>query len=145
MKSSLFAAIAVCAVAVAAAQPPNPPSPQQQAAWEAKRMDRLAILLDLNDGQKAQVQSILDAERAKAKEQFAQFKASGTRPTREQMKAAHEQMKADTQQQLSSVLTPAQLKKFEVLGEGFRPHHHFRGPHGAPPNTAPPASSGTPN
>ena len=145
MKSSLIAAIAVCAAAVAAAQPSNPPTPQQQAAWEAKRMDRLAILLDLNDGQKAQVQSILDAERAKAKEAFAQFRSSGTRPTREQMKATHDQIKADTQQQLSTVLTPVQLKKFEVLGAGFRPHHHFRGPHGAPPNTAAPPSSSTTN
>jgi Spy/CpxP family protein refolding chaperone len=107
-------------------------------------MDRLAILLDLNDGQKAQVQTILDAERSKAKEAFAQLRASGTRPTREQMKAARDQIKADTEQQLSSVLTPAQLKKFEVLGEGFRPHH-FRGPHGAPPDVVPPASSGTTN
>lgn len=143
MKSSLFAALALCAAALASAQPPNPPTPQQQAAWEAKRMDRLAILLDLNDGQKAQVQSVLDAQRAKAKAAFEQFKASGTRPTREQMKASHAQMKADLEQQLSSVLSPSQLKKFEVLGDGFGPRHHFRGPHGAPPSGAP--SAATPN
>ena len=143
MKSSLFAAaIAACAVAVAAAQPPNLPTAQQQAAWEAKRMDRLALLLDLNDGQKAQVQTILDAERTKAKAAFAQFNSSGTRPTREEMKAAHDQMKADTRQQLSTVLTAVQLQKFAVLGEGFRPHHRFRGPHGAPPDATPPASPG---
>src|SRR6185312_17375031 len=105
------ATAALCVCAVASAQPPNPPSPQQQAAWEAKRMDRLAILLDLTASQKAQVQTILDSERTRAQAAFAQFKASGTRPTREQMKATHDQLKADTQQQLSTVLSPAQLKK----------------------------------
>jgi Spy/CpxP family protein refolding chaperone len=146
MKSSLLATLAtaaLCVCAVASAQPPNPPSPQQQAAWEAKRMDRLAILLDLTASQKAQVQTILDSERTRAQAAFAQFKASGTRPTREQMKATHDQLKADTQQQLSTVLSPAQLNKFKVLGEGFG-GHRFRHRHGPPPGSAPPAG-GAPN
>jgi len=106
-------------------------------------MDRLAILLDLTASQKAQVQTILDSERTRAQAAFAQFKASGTRPTREQMKATHDQLKADTQQQLSTVLSPAQLNKFEVLGEGFG-GHRFRHRHGPPPGSAPPAG-GAPN
>ena len=143
MKSSLLAALALCACALASAQPPNPPTPQQQAAWEAKRMDRLAILLDLTASQTGQVQTILDSERTRAQAAFAQFKASGTRPTREQMKATHDQLKADTQQQLSTVLSPVQLKKFNVLGQGFggRRFHHRHGP---PPGSPPPAG-GSPN
>ena len=139
MKVSLFAAV-LCVAGVATAQPPNPPTPQQQAAHEAQRMDRLATLLDLNDGQKAQVQTILQEEHAKAMQAFEQAKASGTRPTREQMKASHEQMKAETAQKLSTVLTPAQLKKFQVLeqSEFGRPHH---GPHGPPPGAPPGAQN----
>jgi hypothetical protein len=141
MKSSLLAALALCAAALASAQPPTPPTPQQQAAWEAKRMDRLTILLDLTDSQKAQVQTILDSERARAQAAFAQFRASGTPPTREQMKATHDQLKADTQQQLLTVLSAVQLQKFNLLGDGFGRHrfHHRRGP----PGNAPPA--GAPN
>jgi hypothetical protein len=98
-------------------------------------MERLATLLDLNDGQKAQVQSVLEEEHAKGMQLFDQRKASGTRPTAEQMKAAHEQMKAETLQKLGTVLTASQLKKFEILEEperGFGGPRHG-GPHGPPP------------
>jgi Spy/CpxP family protein refolding chaperone len=142
MKSSLLAAVALCAAAIATAQPHNPPTPQQQAAWEAKRMDRIAILLDLTDSQKAQVQTVLDNARTRFQAAFAQFEASGTRPTPQQMKATRDQIKADTQQQLSTFLSPAQMKKFQVLGEGFggRPFRH-RGP--PPAGNTPPPPSGT--
>ena len=138
MKASLFAAFLLCAVGVAAAQAPNP---QKAAAREAQRMDRLATLLDLNDGQKAQVQTVLQEEHAKMQQLFEQAKASGTRPTPDQMRANHEQMKAETLQKLSTVLTELQLKKFQIIEEG---HHQrgFRRPHGPPP---PPPSSGPQN
>lgn len=145
MKSSLLAAIALCAAAIASAQPPNPPTPQQKAAWEAKRMDRLALLLDLNSAQKSEVQMVLDTERSKAQAAFAQFKSSGTRPTREQMKQLHDQVKSDTDSQLSGVLSPLQVQKFNALHQGFggpRFRHHRHGP---PPGSAPPTSSGTQN
>jgi len=138
MKASLFAAVLLCAVGVAAAQVPNS---QKAAAREAQRMDRLATLLDLNDGQKAQLQTVLEEQRAKMQALFQQARASGTHPTRDQMRANHEQMKAETLQKLSTVLTESQLKKFQILEEDHGPRG-FRRPHGPPP---PPPSSGTQN
>jgi len=137
MKSTLLAALALCAVGVALAQPPNPPTPQQRAAWEAKRMDRLALLLDLNAEQKSQVQTILDTERGKMQAALAQFKASGTPPTRDQMKATRQQLKTETETALSGVISPLQLQKFEALGLGLggpgRFHHRRPPSEGAPP------------
>jgi hypothetical protein len=104
-------------------------------------MDRLAILLDLNDGQKAQVQTVLEEEHAKMQALFQQAKASGTSPTPDQMRANHQQVKADTLQKLSTVLTESQLKKFQILEEGHG-RRGFRRPHGPPP---PPPSSGAQN
>jgi Spy/CpxP family protein refolding chaperone len=106
--------------------PPGPPNPEL-------RLDHLAILLDLTDEQKAQVKTILDAEHAKMKAQFEAARASGTRPSFEEMRAARQQQKAEVIQQLTSVLNAAQLKKFEVLLEEERgrwegPRGH--GPHG---------------
>jgi Spy/CpxP family protein refolding chaperone len=140
MKASLFAAVLLCAAGVAAAQAPAP-NPHNAAAWQAKRMDRLATLLDLNDGQKAQVQTVLQEERAKAMQTFQQAKASGTRPTPDQMRTTHQQLKAETLQKLSTVLTESQLKKFQILEEDHHPHG-FRH-HGGPPPAAPASSSGT--
>jgi len=51
--------------------------------------------------------------------------ASGQKPTFEQMKAAHDQLRQDTLAKLTPVLSPAQLKKFQVLMEE-------RGPPGGP-------------
>ncbi len=138
MKASLFAAVLLCAVGMAAGQVPNS---QKAAAREAQRMGRLAALLGLNDGQKAQLQTVLEEQRAKMQALFQQARASGTHPTRDQMRANHEQMKAETLQKLSTVLTESQLKKFQILEEDHGPRG-FRRPHGPPP---PPPSSGTQN
>jgi hypothetical protein len=59
-------------------------------------MDHLATLLDLTDAQKTQVQAVLEAEHAKMKTQRDQAQAAGTKPTFEEMKAAHEQAQQDT-------------------------------------------------
>jgi Spy/CpxP family protein refolding chaperone len=142
MKSTVLAAVAVCAAAIASAQPPDPPTPQQKAAWEAKRMDRLALLLDLNAAQKSEVQMILDTERSKAQAALAQLRSSGTRPTHDQIKALREQIKSDTDQQLSGVLSPLQVQKFNALHEGLggrRFRHHRPGP--PPPDSTPPGSA----
>ena len=148
MNRSLFAAIALCALAgVAMAQPPTAPAApaapnaQQRAAFEARRMDRLAILLDLNEGQKAQVQTILQEQRTQLAAAFQQARASGTRPTRQQMKATRDQIKADVTTKLSSVLTPTQLQKFQLLQEPQGRHRRWHGP----PPGAGPAPDSAPN
>ena len=125
-----FFAVAALWVGVALAQAPDAPpggpgrgGPRESAA---ERMDHLATLLDLTADQKTQVQAVLDAERAKMKAAHDQAESSGTKPTFEQMKAAHEQMQADTLAGLKPILTADQLKKFQVLmaerGPPRRPH-----------------------
>ncbi|GEM_PF-1237286 len=87
-------------------------------------IDKLAVLLDLDDYQKQEVDSILAAKREAAEAKREEFKASGTRPDRETMRAEHEAMRAATRDELAAVLTPSQLEKFELLMEQHRP----RGP-----------------
>ena len=137
MKSSLLALVLLCGAAAAFAQAPpdHPPGPPNA----AHQLDRLTTLLDLTDTQRAQVKTILDAEHAKMRAQFQAAQASGTKPTFEEMRAARQQARAATVQQLTPVLTASQLKKFQVWMEEER-GPHGRGPHGPPSGDAPPAS-----
>jgi hypothetical protein len=129
MKAS-FLAVAALWVGVALAQAPDAPpggggpGPGGRHETPAQRLDNLATLLDLTDAQKAQVQTVLEEQHAKMKAQHEQAEASGTKPTFEQMKAAHEQAQQDTLAKLTPILSPTQLKKFQVLAE--------RGPPGRP-------------
>jgi Spy/CpxP family protein refolding chaperone len=133
MKITL-AAVAVLWMGVALAQAPDPPPsggpgpgfPHESAA---ERMDHLATLLDLTDAQKAQVQTILDDQHAKMKAQRDAAQASGQKPTFEQMKAAHDQLQQETLAKLTPVLSPAQLKKFQILMEERGPPGGPHGPH----------------
>jgi Spy/CpxP family protein refolding chaperone len=124
MKLSLLAVAALWAgVALAQApeaptgglSPSREPGPGGRHESPAERMDHLATLLDLTAGQKTQVQAVLEEEHARMKAQREQSQASGTRPTFEQMKAAHEQAQKDTLAKLTPILNPDQLKKFQVL------------------------------
>ena len=88
MKSGFLALVLLCGVSVAFAQTPSePPSGPPNAAHQ---LDRLTTLLDLTDTQKAQVKTILDAEHAKMRAQFQAAKASGTKPSFDEMRAACE-------------------------------------------------------
>lgn len=137
MKRLIVTAVGVMLTAVAAAQPPAPgPGPK-----EAEHLQRLTVLLDLTDSQKAQVQQVLEAEHAKMKAMFEQWKASGQKPTHEQMQTAHEQLRADTLAQVKPILTDSQFTKFQLLME--RPHGW--GPHAPPSGAAPPASNAPAN
>jgi Spy/CpxP family protein refolding chaperone len=138
MKSSLLALVLLygAGVALAQAPPDHPPGPPNA----AHQLDRLTTLLDLTDTQKAQVKVILDAEHAKMRAQFQAARASGTKPTFEEMRAARQQARAERVQQLTPVLTASQLKKFQVLMDEERGPHHGRGPHGPASGDAPPAS-----
>src|SRR5262245_20706822 len=99
MKTTLLA-VAVLWVGAAVAQAPDTssggpsggPGPGFHHETPAEHLDHLATLLDLTDAQKAQVQTILEAQHAKMKAQHEQAQSSGTRPSFEQMKAQHEQM-----------------------------------------------------
>jgi Spy/CpxP family protein refolding chaperone len=145
MKTKLLAVVVLWVGAAVAQAPDSSPSGGAPAAdggpppgfrheSAAERLDHLAVLLDLTDAQKAQVGTILEEEHAKMKEAHDQAKASGTRPTPEQMKAEHQQMQQDTLAKLTPVLTPAQLKKFQVLmQEHGRPEMGARPQTGGPP------------
>jgi len=124
MKRYLVALAAMAWLGTAYAQSP-PPRPDPE-----KFLERLTVVLDLDDYQRAEVKKVLEAQRAKMQTQREQFKASGERPSREQMRAAHEAMKQETEQALSSVLTADQLKKFDAFMADRGPPggHPPRGP-----------------
>jgi Spy/CpxP family protein refolding chaperone len=137
MKAS-FLAVAVLWAGAAIAQAPEAasndsgPGPGgQHRESPAERLDHLATLLDLTDAQKAQVQTVLEEERAKLRTLHEQAQASGQKPTFEQMKTARDQMQQETLTKLTPILSPAQLKKFQLLME-------HRGPPGGPPGAGAP-------
>jgi Spy/CpxP family protein refolding chaperone len=141
MKATVLALALMCAGAAFAQSTPPAPTAAQQAARQAEHMNNLATLLDLTDQQKAQVQTILEAQHAQMKAAFEQAQSSGTKPDWQQMKALHEQMEQQTLQKLSPVLSATQLKKFQVLQTMHRPHFHHHGPKTDGSAAAPPAAS----
>jgi hypothetical protein len=86
-------------------------------------MDRMAILLDLNDSQKAEVQKILEEQHGKLQAVHEQNRAAGAKPTREERAKFHEELKQDTTTKLQAVLSAEQIKKFEALTD-HREHRH---------------------
>jgi Spy/CpxP family protein refolding chaperone len=138
MKTRFLALVLLCAGSGVFAQSPpdrptGPPNPAHQ-------LERISVLLDLTDTQKAQVKTILDALHVKTKAQIEAARASATKPSLEQLQAMRQQLRAETVQQLTPVLTASQLKKYQVLMEDEHgPHGHGR--HGPPPGDAPPAGS----
>ena len=136
MKGRTFALALLCVVSAAIAQSPPQGTPK---GGSEHQLERLTTLLDLTDTQKAQVKTILDAEHAKMRAQFQSAQASGTKPSFEQMRTARDQMRTETLQQLTPVLTPTQLKKFELLMEEHR--GEGRGPHGPAPSGDAPSTA----
>lgn len=136
MKASVFAVALLWAGALCAQTAPTPP---HDAAHAAAHLDKLATLLDLTDGQKAQVQAVMQEEHAKMKAMHEQAKASGSKPDFAQMKAVHEQIQQEMVQKLTPVLTPEQLKKFQTLQEMHSEmmHEHFGHHPGAEGNATP--------
>lgn len=126
-------ALALLFAGAAVAQAPATTTPATAESRGARMMDDLTVLLDLTDAQKAQVQTILQAQHAEMKASFEQAKASGTKPDWAQMKAQHEQMEQETVTKLTPVLSASQLQKFQVLQK--MEHGHHRGP---PPGAPPP-------
>ena len=87
-------------------------------------MDRMAVLLDLNDSQKAEVQKILNEQHQKLDAKHAELRAAGTKPTREERAKFHQELKQDTVTKLQAVLSPEQIKKFEALTDHPRGHRN---------------------
>jgi hypothetical protein len=130
MKTSVVALLALWACAAVAGSPGG--------AKAASHMANLAIVLDLTDAQKPQVQTILEGAHAQMRQLFEQAKAAGGKPDFQAMHAAHEQIHQDTLQKLSTVLSATQLKKYQALEQM---HSHGFGGHGS--HGAAPAVSGT--
>jgi len=97
-----------------------------QAPDASARMDRMALLLDLDAYQKTEVEKIMKEHHEKMRSEFEAARASGTRPTREEMEAKREQSQQELHTKLSGVLNETQLKKFDALHEG-RPGPRFGG------------------
>jgi len=129
MKATVLALSLLCA-GTAFAQSPTPAA---TSARQAQHMDDLATLLDLTAAQKAQVQTILQAQHAKMQTAFEQAKASGSKPDWTQMKALHQQAEQETLQQLTPVLSALQLKKFQIVQKSMHGRFHH---HGGPPAAA---------
>jgi hypothetical protein len=109
----------VCMAGTALAQRPGgPPAGRFD-------IDRMAVLLDLDEYQKSEVARVLSEQRDAGEAMREQFAASGERPSREEIQTHREQMRQDTLAKLQSVLTAEQVTKFEILMERpeGRPRH----------------------
>ena len=116
--------IAVAAIVLLAAGSALAGSPAPHHGPRGADIERLAVLLDLDEGQKVAVKDVLDTQRAERRAAMKQARESGTRPSREEMRAKREQAQKETVEKLRGILSDQQLKKFEVLTE--KPP---RGPH----------------
>ncbi|MBV9914457.1 MAG: hypothetical protein JOZ93_17895 [Sinobacteraceae bacterium] len=143
--SVIFLGLWSIAALAQSTDPAAPPSPPGAPLTPEQHMANLAVLLDLTDEQKPKFEAVLQQEHAKMKAWFDQARASGTRPSFEQMKAQHQQIEQDSVMQLTPVLSPAQLSKFEILLQeraslGTHPPGapHGGGPHGQNHGDGPP-------
>lgn len=90
-------------------------------------MDRMALLLDLDAYQKTEVEKVLKEHHDQVSAAREAAKASGERPSRDEMKAKRDQYQQELHTKLSGVLNETQLKKFDALHEGRGPGRHFGG------------------
>ena len=85
-------------------------------------MERLAILLDLDAGQKTAVKQVFDEQAKERKQLWEKAKESQTRPSREEMHAQHEKMRQETIEKLRPILSDTQMTKFQALTDHPGPH-----------------------
>lgn len=111
----------------------------------ADYMNKVAVLLDLNEGQKVQVQQMLEEQHQQMQTQMKslreQAQSSGKRPDFQQAQQQRLQAEKDLIDKLRPVLTDVQLKKFEVLRELTGPRH---GPGPGPRHRRPPPQQSAP-
>lgn len=112
MKSRItMAAVLLLAAGSVLAEPPGPP-PDAGA-----RLDRLAVLLDLDEGQKAAVKQVFEEQAKERRALWDKAKESHPRPSREEMRTQHEKMRNETIEKLRPILSDQQMTKFQVLNE----------------------------
>lgn len=80
-------------------------------------IDKLAVLLDLNDQQKGEVDRVLKEQHDAAMAHRDEMRKSDKRPSFEDMKAYHQQMVDDTVAKLQKTLSPKQIEKLKILME----------------------------
>src|SRR6185437_12218543 len=85
---------------------------QKRARMGQRRLDRLAVLLDMTPAQKQQVQAVFADERSRMEQAMEQ--------AMEARRAAH----TETITKLGQVLSPAQMKKLKLLMP--QRHRHMR-------------------
>jgi hypothetical protein len=102
----MLAALCFAACAALAAPPAGAP---------VFDIERLSVLLELEEHQKPLVKSILEAQAEEMRTAFEQDRASGVRPSPEEMRQRHETLRQNTLVQLQGVLTQEQIEKFKVL------------------------------
>lgn len=100
-------------------------------------VDNLAIVLELDDYQKQEVERIMTGHHEAAKARREAHRAAGQRPDRETIVAEREQMQANLRAQLETVLSAEQLEKLDALramrgdrpprGHGHKRRHFDRG------------------
>ena len=94
-------------------------------------LDKLAIVLELDDFQKQEFGRIMSEHHEAAMARREAYRASGERPDRETIEATREQMQASLRAQLETVLSAEQMEKLDALRamRGERPprHHKHRG------------------
>jgi Spy/CpxP family protein refolding chaperone len=130
----LLAALAATTTIAFADSPQGPPPGGPP---RGPPIERLTKDLGLDEAQATQVKQIFEAEHAKMESERAQFEARGTRPSREEMKAKHDEIDADLHQQLSAVLRAEQLAKFDELKKRQRPPGPPPGEQEGPPGETP--------
>jgi hypothetical protein len=132
-KLTYLVALLGLAGAAASAQPPGPRGgPHGGPGFGGPLdIDRLAILLDLDNYQKGEVQRVLTEQREAMVAERKQHQATGERPSFEEMRAQREQNREALLGKLQNVLTDTQMTKFKVLTEPPR------GPRGGQPGGAP--------
>src|SRR6478736_2820004 len=123
---ALSAVLFTAQLAIAQQFPPGPPP------RGGPPIEIIAKQLGLDETQKAQVQQILEQQRAKHEAERKQYEATGQRPTPEEMKITMQQHDQELVQALSGVLTADQLAKFQAF-QAERREHMRRGPPPAPP------------
>ena len=93
---SMLGLLLAAGLASAQTPPADSPPPASTSGEHMSRLDRLAILLDLTDTQKLQVQQVLDEQRQQMRAFWQQQSSSGTKPNFQQLRAERQQLRQQT-------------------------------------------------